>query len=47
MQNTQDGSSCSHMFFKIGFLKNFDIFTVKRLSESLLLSKVAGLKTEK
>ena len=36
-------SSCSEVFFKIGDLKNFTVFTGKHLCCSLF-NKVAGLK---
>ena len=37
-------NSRSQMFFKIGVLKNFAVFTGKRPCWSLLYDKVAGLK---
>ena len=37
-------NSRSQMFFKIGVLKNFAVFTGKYLCWSLLYNKVAGLK---
>ena len=39
-------SSCSQMFFKIGFLKNFTIYTGKHLCWSLFLLKVFLLFSE-
>ena len=37
-------NSCSQMFFKIGVLKNFAIFTVKHLRKNTIFNKVAGLQ---
>ena len=36
--------NCSQMFFKIGVLKNFAIFTGKPLCLSLIFNKIAGLQ---
>ena len=38
------GSSCSQMFFKIGFLKNFAIFRGKHLYWNLFLIKLQALR---
>ena len=43
-KNNTMGSSRSQMFFKIGVLNNFAIFTGKHLCWSLLFNKVAGLR---
>ena len=39
-------SSLSQMYFKMGVLKNFAIFTGKHLCQSLFFNKVAGLKPQ-
>ena len=43
-ERTDDRSSHSQMFFKIGFLKKFVNYTGKHLRWSLLFIKVGGMK---
>ena len=37
-------SSCSQMFFKLGFLKSFSMFTLKHLCLSLILMTLQGYR---